>query len=196
MTTPPFSGHHCSFVVACNEKGGELLAVELPGRESRRAEQRFLTLRDAAAALFPILAPTLNQPGVPYVMIGHSMGTWMLFETLKLLMSKGVALPAQVCCRPAFVRPSRHTTLRTALQCQLQGVLPSALHAPFGIGAHEESTSPRQPDARMSSLAVPTAPLGLSLPAGGRLVLPVACHSRCRPAVAAQQGDERQCLQG
>ena len=114
MTTPPFSGHHCSFVVACNEKGGELLAVELPGRESRRAEQRFLTLRDAAAALFPILAPTLNQPGVPYVMIGHSMGTWMLFETLKLLMSKGVALPAQVCCRPAFVRPSRHTTLRTA----------------------------------------------------------------------------------
>lgn len=84
------------FVVACNEKGGELLAVELPGRESRRAEQRFLTLRDAAAALFPILAPTLNQPGVPYVMIGHSMGTWMLFETLKLLMSKGVALPAQV----------------------------------------------------------------------------------------------------
>lgn len=150
------------FVVACNERGGELLALELPGRESRRAESRFLKLAEAAEALFPILAPKLNdgarrrrrrrtrssqspgrQPiswaaanlvgsntlrrrrraprwsesivpvgwpsraptrppplprgaGVPYMLVGHSMGTWMLFEFLKLLMARGVQLPAQV----------------------------------------------------------------------------------------------------
>jgi hypothetical protein len=70
--------------------------VELPGRETRRTEPRYTRLRDAAAALFPVLAPVLNEPHVPYVMIGHSMGTWMLFETLKLIMSKGVAMPQQV----------------------------------------------------------------------------------------------------
>lgn len=83
------------FVVACNERGGELLAVELPGRESRRAEARYRTLSVAAEALFPVLAPKLNE-SVPYVVVGHSMGTWMLFETLKLLMARGVRLPEQV----------------------------------------------------------------------------------------------------
>jgi len=41
-----------------------------------------------------VLAPTLND-GVPYLLVGHSMGCWMLFETLKLLMLRGVALPLQ-----------------------------------------------------------------------------------------------------
>ena len=142
--------------MACNERGGELLAVELPGRESRRAEPRYRTLSVAAEALFPVLAPKLNE-SVPYVVVGHSMGaalsrspsrsalslslpssrsrsrsrsalslcslsllslafslsgrrsqktatlasrpvsgTWMLFETLKLLMARGVRLPEQV----------------------------------------------------------------------------------------------------
>ena len=59
--------------MACNERGGELLAVELPGRESRRAEPRYRTLSVAAEALFPVLAPKLNE-SVPYVVVGHSMG--------------------------------------------------------------------------------------------------------------------------
>ena len=29
-------------------------------------------------------------------MVGHSMGTWMLFETLRLLMTRGIPLPSQL----------------------------------------------------------------------------------------------------
>ena len=36
------------------------------------------------------------RASVPYAMVGHSMGTWMLFETLRLLMERGIPLPAQI----------------------------------------------------------------------------------------------------
>jgi len=83
------------FVVCCAEKGGELLACELPGREARRKEKGFVSLKPAAEALFPVLAPILQEP-IPYVVVGHSMGTWMLFDFVKLLMEKGIPLPQQI----------------------------------------------------------------------------------------------------
>ena len=83
------------FVKHCAAAGGELLCPELPGREARRKDARSTSLRPYAEALFPVLAPLL-QDGVPYAMVGHSMGTWMLFETLRLLMERGIPLPAQI----------------------------------------------------------------------------------------------------
>jgi len=71
------------FVLHCRERGGELLALELPGREARRAEQRETELHRYAAAVFDVLA-------------AHSMGTWLLFELSKLMQSRGIPLPAQV----------------------------------------------------------------------------------------------------
>ena len=52
------------FVKHCAAAGGELLCPELPGREQRRKEPRSATLRPYAEALFPVLAPLL-QDGVP-----------------------------------------------------------------------------------------------------------------------------------
>ena len=84
------------FVVHCRDKGGELLAVELPGRESRRADKRETQLHKYAAALFPVLAPLLQEAeSTPYVVIGHSMGTWLCYEFLRLLQAKGIPMPAQ-----------------------------------------------------------------------------------------------------
>ena len=86
------------YVLHCNENDGELLAYEMPGREQRRKEKRFVGphgLKECAEALFPILAPVL-QEDVPYVMIGHSMGTWLLYEWLKLLCAKGIPMPKQL----------------------------------------------------------------------------------------------------
>ena len=81
--------------VAASEKGIELLACELPGREQRRNETRFTQLQPAAKALYPILAPVLQEP-VPYVLVGHSMGTWMLYEFMCLLVAEGIPLPKQI----------------------------------------------------------------------------------------------------
>ena len=60
------------FVTHCASKGGELMACELPGREARRNEARETKLRPYCEALYPVLAPLL-QEDVPYVIVGHSM---------------------------------------------------------------------------------------------------------------------------
>ena len=82
------------FVKHCNDKGGELMACELPGRESRRTEPRSKALRPYVEALFPVLAPLLQEE-VPYVIVGHSMGTWFSYEFIRYLAEKGIPLPKQ-----------------------------------------------------------------------------------------------------
>jgi surfactin synthase thioesterase subunit len=82
-----------AFVKHCAAHGGELLACQLPGRELRRQEPRQRTLRPYCEALFPVLAPLLQEE-VPYVIVGHSMGTWMSYEWIKLCAERGIPLPA------------------------------------------------------------------------------------------------------
>lgn len=78
----------------CRVHGGELLAVELPGREERRDERRERSLALYVSALFPVLAPLLQD--VPYVLIGHSMGTWLLYELMRRLSAEGMPYPKQL----------------------------------------------------------------------------------------------------
>lgn len=81
------------FVVHCAQNGGELWACELPGREQRRSEKRRTELQPYCKEdLLPVLEPVIKQD-VPYVIIGHSMGTWMSYEFIKLLAEKGLPLP-------------------------------------------------------------------------------------------------------
>lgn len=43
-----------------------------------------------------MLAPLVqHSPEVPYLLAGHSMGTWLLFELTKLMQTRGIPLPAQ-----------------------------------------------------------------------------------------------------
>ena len=66
------------FVAHCKANGGELLACELPGRETRRNEPRERVLRPCCEALYPVpapllLAPLLRAESVPYVHASHSL---------------------------------------------------------------------------------------------------------------------------
>jgi len=83
------------FVQHCASAGGELLACELPGREQRRSEPRHTELRKYCDDLFPVLAPLLQDESIPWVLIGHSMGTWMSYEWMKMLAERGIPLPKQ-----------------------------------------------------------------------------------------------------
>jgi surfactin synthase thioesterase subunit len=80
------------FVLHCSEKGGELLAVQLPGRDAGRNLKRERDIPSYMPQLFPVLAPLL-QEDIPYVFISHSMGTWFSYEFLKMLCEKGIPLP-------------------------------------------------------------------------------------------------------
>ena len=78
----------------CKKHGAELLAVQLPGRANRRDERCIFEIRKVAEELLPIIAPKLAD--VPYVCIGHSVGTWLAFEVLMSLRAVGIQMPRQV----------------------------------------------------------------------------------------------------
>ena len=48
------------------------------------------------AWIYGSLAPLLQDEAVPYVVVSHSMGTWMAYEFLKLVAEKGIPYPKQL----------------------------------------------------------------------------------------------------
>lgn len=82
----------------CKATGGDLLACQLPGRDFRFREERRTSIRTYVNEdIFPILEPILRQGEVPYVLMGHSMGCWFVYELLqRIAASSGVPLPRQI----------------------------------------------------------------------------------------------------
>lgn len=108
----------------CRSNDAELLAVQLPGRAARAKEPAFVSARDAARALMPIVArrlfaPSSDEPSslndandvtesaesastcpdacVPWIVVGHSVGSWCAFEFVRLARSLGFPPPALAC---------------------------------------------------------------------------------------------------
>ncbi len=72
----------------CQEHEAQLLAVQPPGRAQRMREAPCSTLQELAEALLPVVGAVL-QSGVPYVVVGHSMGAWAAYEFLLLARAQG-----------------------------------------------------------------------------------------------------------
>lgn len=68
----------------------ELCAFEPPGREARCAEPFARTMDELLA---PVLAHRAGLFDRPYVLLGHSLGTWMAFELARALRRAGAAMP-------------------------------------------------------------------------------------------------------
>ena len=81
----------------------EVLAVQYAGRANRKSEGYAFDIRaDIVQALLPVVAGKLDE--VPYCIVAHSVGTWVAFEFLQLLRSRGVRMPEQ-CFFSAFPFP-------------------------------------------------------------------------------------------
>ncbi|MET9853365.1 alpha/beta fold hydrolase [Streptomyces sp. NPDC006450] len=63
-----------------------VLAVQYPGRQDRRAEPASLSLTELAEALFRLLDP---EDQTPLTLFGHSMGAVVSFELARLLEAAG-----------------------------------------------------------------------------------------------------------
>ena len=118
------------FNIYTEEYGADLLCVELPGREARQNEAPMRSCQEVARSVFDVLAPVL-QDGCPYIMIAHSVGTWMAYEFA--LVAAAASLPpshAFMACFPGpFIpdaaRPWTTSELLTdpelQAQCRLWG---------------------------------------------------------------------------
>lgn len=72
----------------------EVLAVQLPGRERRKAEACPRTAQEAAALVVSGLARFFAPGSVPTVFFAHSMGTWVAFECIRELRRRSLQPPS------------------------------------------------------------------------------------------------------
>jgi len=77
----------------CKANAVEVLAPQLPGRGARGKEPFIKTTQEVAEAVVKVIAHRLFSDGVPYCVIGHSVGTWNGFEFLSLLRDEGLPMP-------------------------------------------------------------------------------------------------------
>jgi medium-chain acyl-[acyl-carrier-protein] hydrolase len=71
----------------------EVVAVQLPGRETRRKEPLFSSLPALIAAMTPVLLPYLDRP---FMFFGHSVGALISFELARQLRRIGHSPPVQL----------------------------------------------------------------------------------------------------
>lgn len=77
----PFAGAGASFFYPWSEKAGkeiEIVAIQLPGRESRIDEEPYRDVKTAVDELFPAIAGELEAG--PLMLFGHSLGAVLAFE--------------------------------------------------------------------------------------------------------------------
>ncbi|MDH6132148.1 surfactin synthase thioesterase subunit [Kitasatospora sp. MAA4] len=83
----------------------ELLAIQLPGRESRIAEPHLTTYQDAVEQAHAAIMPFLDRP---YALFGHSMGAMISYGVALAAQREGRRAPSRLlvsgCAAPAHIR--------------------------------------------------------------------------------------------
>jgi medium-chain acyl-[acyl-carrier-protein] hydrolase len=91
----------------------ELIAIRLPGRETRYKEEPFTRLDELVASLVRALAPLLEEP---HAWFGHSMGALIAYEACRAErdLHLGAAIRLAVSGRPAPHLPARQEPVHNA----------------------------------------------------------------------------------
>jgi surfactin synthase thioesterase subunit len=81
----------------CRANRAEVLAVQLPGRGARVREPLLECAREVARALLPVVRHRLFlADDAPWAVVGHSVGSWLAFEFLRLARRERFAKAAPV----------------------------------------------------------------------------------------------------
>eukprot|EP00241_Pyramimonas_parkeae_P012643 CAMPEP_0114252412 /NCGR_PEP_ID=MMETSP0058-20121206/15823_1 /TAXON_ID=36894 /ORGANISM="Pyramimonas parkeae, CCMP726" /LENGTH=274 /DNA_ID=CAMNT_0001366345 /DNA_START=70 /DNA_END=895 /DNA_ORIENTATION=+ len=76
----------------CMSDEVELCAVQLPGREDRKDQSPYRSVKDAASDLVENLKPMFAEK--PYALFGHSSGSWIAYEVALALRREGLPAPS------------------------------------------------------------------------------------------------------
>ncbi|MFT3776142.1 MAG: thioesterase domain-containing protein [Minicystis sp.] len=68
----------------------EVCAIQAPGRETRMREPAFVRMEPLVADLTKAIRPLLDRP---FAFFGHSLGSFVAFETARALRREGAPLP-------------------------------------------------------------------------------------------------------
>jgi surfactin synthase thioesterase subunit len=68
----------------------EVVALQMPGRESRLREPPLRAMTDVVGQITPLIA---EHGDVPFVFFGYSLGALIAFETIRALRRAGFAVP-------------------------------------------------------------------------------------------------------
>ena len=91
----------------------EVISVQYPGRNNRKKEEFATSIQDIVKPLHSALCEYCNDK-VPYVIVAHSVGTWIAYELLQLISttpSSSMGMPEQVFFS-SFPSPSIHVEER------------------------------------------------------------------------------------
>jgi thioesterase domain-containing protein len=70
------------------------MPLELPGRNSRMMEPKQTSMAVLVNDVVAALTPLLGQ--LPFALLGHSMGAWLVYEVAKVLQARGLPLPVKL----------------------------------------------------------------------------------------------------
>ncbi|GAB4813687.1 hypothetical protein N2152v2_000733 [Parachlorella kessleri] len=75
----------------CRANSAECLAVQPPGRNGRAKEAFITTAQELGQQVLQVVGSKLYD--VPYVIVGHSVGTWVAYEFLCAARQQGLPMP-------------------------------------------------------------------------------------------------------
>jgi len=88
-----FTGPGTPFIAWAKEtKQIEICAFDYPGRDKLLKAEKHETLETLAPDLLSVFYEKMND-GIPYIVWGHSVGTWVCFEFLMLARKVGLPMP-------------------------------------------------------------------------------------------------------
>lgn len=78
----------------CRANGAQCLAAQYPGRALRNKEPFAGSAAQLASGLLAVLGTSIVR--TPYVIVGHSMGTWVAYEFIAAARDHGLPMPRHV----------------------------------------------------------------------------------------------------
>lgn len=90
--------------VKADPKKVEIVAVSYPGRDKMLRDDKHQTCDSLNTAMLPVLLPLMTD-GVPFVFWGHSVGTWVAYELVRMMQKCDLPMP-QACIFAAFPGPN------------------------------------------------------------------------------------------